>query len=100
MKKIILVILSFVSIMICFMVEVYAGEDTYETYNEIMMVQGKLLRNFTDSELELYYQEVRKPTFWGVNVHTAYKKLEPTYISSTLNNEQKRGNTEADRRWI
>lgn len=94
MKKIILVILSFVSIMICFMVEVYAGEDTYETYNEIMMIQGKLLRNFTDSELELYYQEVRKPTFWGVNVHTAYKNVEATYISSTLYNVENRGNTD------
>lgn len=76
------------------MVQVYAEEEAYETYNEIMMVQGKLLRNFTDKEFERYYSEVKKPTFWGINVHTIHKNIEATYISSTLYNVENRGDTD------
>ncbi|MDE7162245.1 MAG: hypothetical protein K2N65_05765 [Anaeroplasmataceae bacterium] len=93
MKKFIVATLCFITIIICFTVECYA-EDSYETFNEVMMVNGKLLRNFTDEEMQEYMKHVKKSTFWGVNVYTVNKNIETTYISSTLYNVENRGDTD------
>ena len=93
MKKIIAVMLSFITIMICGMLECYA-EEAYETYNEIIMVNGKLLRYFTEEEMKEYMKHVKKTTFWGVNVYTVNQNVEATYISSTLYNVENKGDTD------
>ena len=93
MKKIVAAMLCFISIILCNMVTCYA-EDSYETYNEIMMVDGKLLRYFTEEEMKEYMKNVKKTTFWGVNVYTVNQNVEATYISSTLYNVENRGETD------
>lgn len=93
MKKLIVVILCFITIILCSMVQCYAKED-YETYNEIIMTNGKLLRYFTEEEMKEYMSEVKKNIFWGTNVFIVNKNVEATYISSTLYNVENRGDTD------
>lgn len=93
MKKIITITLCFITIILCNMVECYAN-NSYDTFNEIMMSNGKLLRNFTSEEFAEYMKNVKKTTFWGVNVYTVNKNVEATYISSTLYNVENRGETD------
>ncbi len=93
MKKIITIMLCFITIMLCSMVECYAEED-YGTFNEIMMSSGKLLKNFTEEELNEYMKKVKKTIFWGINVYTVNKNIETTYISSTLYNVENKGQTD------
>lgn len=93
MKKILSFVLLFISIILCSVIECYA-EDSYETYNEIMLVEGKLLRDYTDEEMEEYLKNVTKRIFWGVQVYTVNKNVEATYISSTLYNVENRGDTD------
>lgn len=93
MKKIIAILLCFITIILCNMITSYA-DDSYETYNEIMMVEGKLLRDFTEEEMSELMKYVKKPTFWGVNVYSAHKNVEATYISSTLYNVENNGDTD------
>ncbi len=93
MKKIITITLCFITIMLCSMVQCYAEED-YDTFNEIMMASGKLLKNFTEDELNEYMKKVKKNTFWGINVYTVNKNIETTYISSTLYNVENKGQTD------
>lgn len=93
MKKIIAFVLCAITVILCTMVECYA-EDSYETYNEIMMVNGKLLKNFTDEEFKEYFSAVHKRIFWGINVYTVNQNVETTYISSTLYNVENKGDTD------
>ncbi|MDE7213843.1 MAG: hypothetical protein K2N42_04620 [Anaeroplasmataceae bacterium] len=95
MKKIVAAMLCFICIILCGMVECYA-EESYETYNEIIMVDGKLLRYFTEEEMKEYMAFVKKPTFWGVNVYTVNQNVEATYISSTLYNVENKGDTDVN----
>lgn len=92
MKKIIVTLLCSITIILCSMVECYAKEE-YETYNEIIMADGKLLRYFTDDEMKEYMSKVKKNIFWGTNVYVVNKNVEATYISSTLYNVENRGAT-------
>ncbi|MDE6013365.1 MAG: hypothetical protein K2G50_00310, partial [Anaeroplasmataceae bacterium] len=96
MKKLIVVVLCLTSIMICLSLEVYADEDDYTSYNEVMMVDGKLLDNFTEEELEYYYSQVQKRMFWGTRVAVANQNVETTYISSTLYSVDNQGDTNVD----
>ena len=96
MKKLIVVVLCLTSIMICLSVEIYADEDDYASYNEVMMADGKLLDNFTEEELEYYYSQVQKRMFWGTRVAVANHNVETTYISSTLYSVDNQGDTNVD----
>ncbi|MDE7264435.1 MAG: hypothetical protein K2N64_07225 [Anaeroplasmataceae bacterium] len=93
MKKCVVYLFGFITTILCCMVECYA-EESYETYNEIMMVEGKLLRNFTEEEMREYMKNVQKRIFWGINVYTVNQAVEATYISSTLYNVENRGDTD------
>lgn len=96
MKKVwILLIISINIILLSLLkVNVYAAEDTYLTYNEIMLSTGKLLSNFTKEEYEMYYKEVEKVTFWDVNVYTVHENIDATYISQTLYSVDNQGSTD------
>lgn len=94
MKKMYVAVLSLFSIILCFTVEVYAKNDSYESFNEIIMVEGKLLSNFTESEFAEYYQKVRKRKFWGINVYVINQNVDATYISSTLYSVDNQGDTD------
>ena len=67
MKKIwcILLLFSILGILYEVDLDVLAADTSYLTYNEIIMVDGKLLANFTEKEYEDYYSQVSKPIFWG-----------------------------------
>lgn len=75
-------------------VNVYAKSDSYLTYNEIMLTSGKLLSNFTKEEYEMYYKEVNKNTFFGINVYTVNDNVDASYISQTLYSVDNRGKTD------
>lgn len=94
MKKMYVAVLSLFSIILCFTIEVYAKNDSYESFNEIMMAEGKLLSNFTESEFAEYYQQVQKRKFWGINVYVVNQNVETTYISSTLYSVDNQGDTD------
>lgn len=92
MKKNVFIILFIVLIFMG--IKVNAADESYQTYNEITMVSGKLLRNFTDDEYEEYISKVKKFTFWGVNVYVVNKNVETTYISQTLYSVDNQGETD------
>lgn len=96
MKKIWSIFLAFIIVGILFQlkVDVCAGEESYLTYNEIMMSSGKLLAYFTEEEYESYYKKVENPKFWGINVYTVNDDVTATYISQTLYSVDNRGLTD------
>lgn len=73
---------------------VLAEDDSYLTYNEIMMVSGKLLANFTEEEYEQYYKNIAGNRFWGVNAYVVHQNVAASYISSTLYSVENRGNSD------
>lgn len=85
------------TIMIFFHLEVniYA-QESYLTYNEIIMSTGKLLSYYTNEEYEKYYQEVEKVKFFGINVYTVNKNIDATYISQTIYNVDNLGMTDVE----
>lgn len=93
MKKI-NILLIFISIMICTVLTTYADNDSYETYNEIMMATGKLLSNFTEEEMKEYKKFVKRRKAYGVNVYVVNKNIEATYIASTYYSVDNRGSTD------
>ncbi|MDE5714974.1 MAG: hypothetical protein K2I42_02470 [Anaeroplasmataceae bacterium] len=93
MKKI-SIILASIYIILCSFVKTYADNDSYETYNEIIMATGKLLANFTEEEMKEYKQYVKKRRAYGVNVYVVNKNIETTYIASTYYSVDNRGSTD------
>lgn len=94
MRKVIIVILLAICSIICTNIESYADSNSYQTFNEIMMINGKLLANFTKEEMEEYKKAVEKFTFWGINVEVINKNIEATYISSTLYSVENNGDSD------
>ena len=96
MKKmwILLIIISNIMILTMLKFNVEANEDSYLTYNEIMLVTGKLLINFTDEEYKKYYKEVEKRIPWGINVYTVHENIDATYISQTIYSVDNQGATD------
>lgn len=96
MKKLTIVALCLISIILCGVVEVYAENNEYTSFNEVMLADGKLLSNFTEEELNEYYQAVKKRKFWGINVQVVHQNVEATYLSSTLYSVDNQGDTDVD----
>ena len=96
MKKFFISAFFIITIILCQVVDVYADSDSYETFNEIMLTDGKLLVYFTDAEYEAYFAKVKKTTFWGLNVYVVNDNVDATYISSTLYSVENRGQTDVN----
>ncbi len=94
MRKIMVGTLCFFITILCFTLRINAESDSYEAFNEVMMVHGKLLSNFTNEEYQEYYSKVKKRIFWGINVYVVNQNVETTYISSTLYSVDNRGETD------
>ncbi len=81
-KKIWVLVLFLFFLVIIDNQEVSAASE-YNGYSEVMLQEGKLLANFTDSEYEEYYEEVEKTKFWGWNVYLVCDNTPLTYIART-----------------
>lgn len=69
-----------------FVVKAVSDTNTeYQTYVEIIMSSGKLLRDFTKEELNSYLEEINQGVhFYEVLVYPVNKNVKSTYITNTL----------------
>ena len=95
MYKIINLFLLFICIMSISLIDINAQTDDYNNFNEIVMSNGKLLKYFTDEELESYKSNL-KNKFIGIDVYIVNKNVEATYISETLYNVYNSGKTNVE----
>lgn len=82
MKRLSLLGLVLVS-MWCFHLSTAASAN-YQTYEQIELVTGKLLEDFTDSEYKTYYTKVDKRLFMGWRVHKVHDNVKATYVTETM----------------
>ncbi len=89
MKKINITLFIFIFLVISFSaLEVHAVSDTnteYQTYVEIIMPTGKLLKDYTKEEFEEYFNEATSGVhFYDVVIYPVNKNIKSTYITNTL----------------
>ena len=92
MQKILCLFSLLITIFSFSFVEAKAANDDYKTFNEIMLSEGKLLRYYTEEELQVYKDELKRKIV-GVDVVIINKNVEATYISETLYNVHNTGKT-------
>lgn len=56
----------------------------YTNFEQLTLTKGKLLEDFTDTELTKYEKNVTKRKFSGWRTHTVNKRVKVSYISETL----------------
>ena len=81
MKK--LLILSVFLFLLTFVTKVEASEN-YDTFQEVEISKGKLLKDYTDSEYKKYYKKVEKRKFWGWRTYVVNKDIKAKFISETV----------------
>ena len=54
MQKLLCLLVLLITIMSIIMLDASAANDDYKTFNEIIMAEGKLIRYYTDEQLEEY----------------------------------------------
>jgi len=82
MKRIAMLLIVLLS-MISIDMEIH-GSANYQTYEDIEMVTGKLLEDFTDKEYISYYDKVDKRLFMGWRVHKVNEHVKATYVTETM----------------
>ncbi|MGM9970496.1 MAG: hypothetical protein ACI35S_08900 [Anaeroplasma sp.] len=93
MKKIILILFIFdFFIFPLFSVEVHASND-YQSYVEIIMTTGKLLKDFTDEEIDEFIQDSKGLYFFYIDVIPINSNIQASYISNTLFSVENRSAT-------
>lgn len=96
MKKI--MFLSIIIICICITSftynTVFAEAQEYTTFSEIMMPEGKLIKNFTSDELDEMYENVDGAMLFGIKVHKENVNIDASYISNTLYSVENKGLTD------
>ena len=92
MQKILCLFILLITILSFSFVDAKAANDDYKTFNEIILSEGKLLRYYTDEELEVYKEKLKRKVA-GVDVIIINKNVEATYISETLYNVHNTGKT-------
>ncbi len=60
------------------------GSANYQTYEEIELVTGKLLEDYTEKEYQSYYEKVSPRMFMGWRVHKVNDSVKATYVTETL----------------
>ena len=69
------------------------ASESYETFQEIELNSGMLLRDYTDKEYDDYYKTVDKRKFWGWNVKTVNSNIKAKFTSETVFSYYNNGNT-------
>ena len=90
MKK--LLILSVFLFLFAFIPEVSASE-AYDTFQEIEITKGKMLKSFTDKEYKSYYKNVEKRKFWGWRTNVINKDIKAKFVSETVFSYYNNGST-------
>ncbi len=57
--------------------------SNYNGFSEVMLEEGKLLKNFTKDDYEQNYKSVSNRKFWGWNINIINKNVKANYIRST-----------------
>ena len=81
MKK--LLILSVFLFLLTFITKVEASE-TYDTFQEIEISKGNMLKDYTDLEYKQYYKKVEKRKFFGWRTYVVNKDIKTKFISETV----------------
>ena len=81
MKKV-LIICIFMFIL-TFITEVKASES-YDTFQEVEIYKGKMLKDYTDKEYKNYYKKVDKRKFWGWRTYVVNKDIKAKFVSETV----------------
>ena len=90
MKK--LLLLS-IFLFLCVCMPKVEALKTHNTFQEIEMHEGKLLRYFTDAEYNKYYKNVDKKKFWGWRIYKVNDNVRATFISETVFSYHNNGTT-------
>ena len=90
MKK--LLLLS-IFLFLCVSIVKVEALQTHNTFQEIEMHQGKLLRYFTDAEYNKYYKKIEKRKFFGWRVYKVNDNVRATFISETIFSYHNNGTT-------
>lgn len=83
MRKIYIFIFLIVLTIIYIDFDAYADQSDYRTFSEVIMANGKLLANYTDSEYEEFYKHL-SPQFLGFSIYIENENVDASYISNTL----------------
>ena len=81
MKKV-LIVCIFIFIL-TFITEVKASES-YDTFQEVEIYKGKMLKDYTDKEYTTYYKKIDKRKFWGWRTYVVNKDIKAKFISETV----------------
>ena len=69
--------------------------NDYKTFVEIILSSGKMLKNFTDEEMDEYLKPTREGVhFYEVVINPVNKEVKGTYISSTLFSVENKSKTD------
>ncbi|MDI6451977.1 hypothetical protein [Peloplasma aerotolerans] len=60
------------------------GGTNYQSYEHIVVANGKLLEDFTSKDYTAYYKNVDKRQFSGWKVYKVHSNAKATYVSETL----------------
>ena len=93
MQKILCLLVLLVTVGSIMFLDVDAANDDYKTFNEIIMTEGKLLRYYSDEEIEEFKSKL-KSKIAGIDVVIINKNVEASYISETLYNVHNTGKTD------
>ena len=90
MKKLLIISIFLFLFMVAKTVDASEG---YDTFQEIELSSGKLLRDYTEEEYNEYFQSVDKRKFWGWNVKTVNGNIKVKFLSETVFSYYNNGNT-------
>ena len=94
MKKILITLTMLIFVFFIYGIEVNANTDNYQTFVEIMMNEGKLLKNFTEEEYDAMIDKIKNHKFAGVSIYIENNNIDASYISNTLYSVENNGSTD------
>lgn len=81
MKKILLIIV--LSLLILIKPKMIKASH-HENFEELNLTRGKLITDYSNKELNQYYNKVMKKKFWGWNTYTINNRVKASFISETI----------------
>ena len=94
MKKKLITLTMLIFVFFIYGIEVNANTDNYQTFVEIMMNEGKLLKNFTEEEYDAMIDKIKNHKFAGVSIYIENNNIDASYISNTLYSVENNGSTD------
>ncbi len=83
MKKLFIVIL-FISFTFFVNNSCYAASDDYQTFSQMKLSSSKLLKNYTENELDEYYKLINKRKLEGWRIAYINKNIKANFVSETV----------------